>query len=165
MNNTEKSGSGDFDFLIGSWRVRHAWLRKRLAGCDDWLHFEGSMRVSALLGGAGNVDDNVLDHPDGLYRAVTLRAFDPAAGTWSIWWLDGRHPAGLDVPVVGTFKDGIGSFYADDVYQGRPIRVRFQWIVPTSGAPRWEQAFSSDGGEHWEINWRMEFTAVPSVEM
>jgi hypothetical protein len=29
--------------------------------------------------------------------------------------------------------------------------------VDTPG-PRWEQAFSGDGGETWETNWIMEFT-------
>jgi hypothetical protein len=157
MNTTAQRGASDFDFLIGRWRVRHTWLRQRLAGCDDWLHFEGTMAASTLLGGAANVDDNVLAHPDGLYRAATLRAFDPAKGTWSIWWLDGRHPARLDVPMVGAFENGVGTFYADDSFQGRPIRVRFLWSAPAGGTPRWEQAFSGDGGKHWETNWVMEF--------
>ena len=46
---------------------------------------------------------------------------------WSIWWLDGRNPGRLDPPVVGGFKDGIGTFIADDTFDGRPILVRFLW--------------------------------------
>jgi hypothetical protein len=161
MTTTPTRGANDFDFLMGSWRVRHTWLTRRLAGCGDWLHFEGTMAAHKILGGAANVDDNVLAHPDGLYRASTLRAFDPRTGTWSIWWLDGRHPSAIDVPVVGAFENGVGTFYADDTFQGRPIRVRFQWTFPASGNPQWEQAFSGDGGKHWEVNWIMEFIREP----
>jgi hypothetical protein len=28
----------------------------------------------------------------------------------------------------------------------------------TTSTPRWEQAFSEDGGETWETNWIMDFT-------
>lgn len=150
-------GSADFDFLIGAWRVEHHQLKRRLADCTEWRCFEGSTVAGALLGGAANVDDNVLAHPDGLYRAATLRSFDAASGNWSIWWLDGRTPGALDVPVVGGFDNGVGRFYADDVFEGRPIRVRFQWSVPAGGVPHWEQAFSGDGGLTWETNWTMDF--------
>ncbi|WP_204307975.1 hypothetical protein, partial [Klebsiella pneumoniae] len=63
----------------------------------------------------------------------------------------------LDVPVRGAFEDGIGRFYADDQLDGRPIRVRFTWFIGSDGHPRWEQAFSPDGGVSWETNWSMEF--------
>jgi len=36
--------------------------------------------------------------------------------------------------------------------------VRFVWSNVTAPTPRWEQAFSADGGETWETNWVMEFT-------
>lgn len=36
--------------------------------------------------------------------------------------------------------------------------VRFEWTRPHSDAPRWEQAFSPDGGRTWETNWVMNFT-------
>lgn len=148
----------DFDFLSGDWRVRHRRLRERLAGCDDWAEFEGTCRVRSVLGDAGNFDDNTLELPDGAYRAVTLRAFDAATGSWSIWWLDGRHPHRLDPPVVGRFENGVGRFLGDDLFAGRPIRVRFLWHVADPHAPRWEQAFSTDGGDTWETNWIMEFS-------
>ena len=151
-------GAADFDFFIGSWRVAHHRLRERLAGCTDWDDFGGTSVTRKILGGLGNIDDNVLDLPGGAYRAVTLRAFDPATGNWTIWWLDGRRPGSLDSPMVGRFGDGIGQFHADDTLAGRPIRVRFLWTLTRPGCPRWEQAFSPDGGKTWETNWVMDFT-------
>jgi hypothetical protein len=151
--------SADFDFLFGSWIVRHRRLKERLANCVQWEEFRGTLTAQPLLGGAGNVDDNVLELPGGTYRAATLRAFDPKTQQWSIWWLDGRNPhAPLDPPMKGSFAGGIGMFLADETFNGRPVKVRFLWsaITPTSG--HWEQAFSTDGGASWETNWEMDFT-------
>ena len=36
--------------------------------------------------------------------------------------------------------------------------MRFIWSNTLTSEPRWEQAFSEDGGETWETNWIMEFT-------
>ena len=72
-------------------------------------------------------------------------------------------PHQIDVPVVGSFLDGIGSFYADDTFEGRPIRVRFTWFAIDKEAPRWEQAFSIDGGITWETNWTMDFRRVDAT--
>jgi hypothetical protein len=77
--------------------------------------------------GFGNVEDNVLRFPDGEVRAAAFRSFDPATGTWSIWWLDGRNPHNLDVPVVGRFAGHLGVFYADDTLNGAPVKIRFRW--------------------------------------
>lgn len=151
------SSPADFDFFAGAWHIAHRQLRQRLAGCTEWLSFPGSCVTRPLLGGAGNVDDNVIDHPSGRYLAVTLRAFDPATQLWSIWWLDGRYPGRLDVPMTGRFEHGRGVFYADDTFNGAPIRVRFLWQAHPS-TPRWEQAFSADGGQSWETNWVMDFS-------
>ncbi|HUZ65586.1 MAG TPA: DUF1579 domain-containing protein [Acetobacteraceae bacterium] len=148
----------DFDFVIGSWRVRHRRLKARLAGCTEWEEFAGTSTTGKTLGGFGNIEDNMLDLPAGPYRAVALRAFDPALASWSIWWLDGRYPHRLDPPVVGRFEGGVGTFAGDDVLDGRPIRIRFLWQPLTPDTCRWEQAFSADGSESWEVNWVMAFT-------
>jgi hypothetical protein len=155
--NHASSGAADFDFLHGQWQVRHRRLRQRLAGCQDWDQFEGRCQAWPLLGGAGNVDDNVLELPGGTYRAATLRTFDAQTGQWSIWWIDGRNPQQLDVPVRGRFVDGVGEFFAEDELAGRPIRVRFRWTRLDAETARWEQAFSPDGGASWETNWEMDF--------
>ena len=38
------------------------------------------------------------------------------------------------------------------------IVVRYTWSGITTPTPRWEQAFSEDGGETWETNFVSEFT-------
>jgi hypothetical protein len=153
----EENTVNDFDFLAGHWTVRHRRLKERLAGCTDWEEFPGTCHMRPMLAGQANVDDNVLELPSGTYRAVTLRAYDPETQTWSIWWLDSREPHDIGVPVVGAFADGTGTFFADDVLNGQPIRVRFLWSDITPASARWQQAFSNDGGATWETNWVMVF--------
>lgn len=152
----DMKGVNDFDFFIGEWRVHHRRLNERLANSHEWIEFDGTCAVRKILGGLGNMDDNVLDMPGGAYNAVTVRTYDPVKEQWSIWWIDSRHPGSLDPPVVGRFENGVGTFYADDHFKGKPIRVRFLW-TQRSSTPHWEQAFSSDGGKTWETNWTMDF--------
>ncbi len=158
MTQAPAGASADFDFFIGNWRVAHRQLKRRLAGCTDWVQFAGSASMRPMMGGLGNVDDNVIEHPSGTYCAITMRAFDPQTGTWSIWWLDARHPGRLDPPVVGAFDNGRGNFETDDILDNKPIKVRFRWDARIADAPRWEQAFSGDDGATWETNWVMDFT-------
>ncbi len=159
------STANDFDFLIGHWQVSHRRLAERLVASHHWVEFDGTTSVQKVLGGLGNMDDNLLNLPGDPYRAVTLRSFDPAQQQWSIWWLDGRTPGQLDTPVVGRFEGTgearVGQFFANDHLRGQPIRVRFVWTPQhpeNAHSPRWSQAFSGDGGVSWEVNWVMDFT-------
>ena len=161
MNPTDQSrlakpGAADFDFLFGTWRVHHRKLKQRLAGETDWIEFEGEMICWPLLGGLGNVDDNLLDDPSGAYRAMSLRCYDLQAGRWSIRWVDARTMQ-LEPPVHGQFVDGLGTFQGEDTFAGKPILVRFFWSDITPDSARWEQAFSDDSGTNWEPNWIMIF--------
>ncbi len=151
------SASTDFDFIIGEWKVRHRRLNSRMTGCTDWTEFPGTSSTRKILGGFGNVEDNVLNFPDGEVKAAALRSFDAVSGQWAIWWLDGRAPHHLDVPVVGSFSGPVGTFLANDLLDRKPIVIRFLWRADQGGNPRWEQAFSGDGGSTWETNWVMEF--------
>lgn len=151
------STARDFDFFVGRWTVRHRRLKYRLAHSAEWETFSGTCETRTILDGQANLDDNVIELPESTYRAVTLRVFDPATSSWSIWWLDARRPHSLDPPVVGAFNDGVGTFYANDVWEGRPITVRFLWSDIAENSARWQQAFSDDAGKTWESNWVMDF--------
>jgi hypothetical protein len=151
-------GQSDFDFLFGSWKVKHRRLVDRLKNSHQWEEFDGTSTTSPVLGGFGNIEDNVLHFPNGSYNAIAIRSFNEATKLWAIWWLDGRNPHSLDVPVVGSFQNGVGTFLADDALEGTPIKVRFLWSQQSADQCLWQQAFSADGGETWETNWVMNFT-------
>jgi hypothetical protein len=154
---TTIEGASDFDFLHGDWQVAHRRLSRRLVRDNTWVAFAGWAKVWPILGGLGNVDDNFIDLPEGSYRASTLRFFDPGARQWSIYWVDGRHPR-LDPPMIGSFQGNTGIFFGDDVFEDRPIRIRFLWTRGTPDRCRWEQAFSDDQEGSWETNWIMDFS-------
>jgi hypothetical protein len=151
------SAPTDFDFVLGDWIVKHRRLKERLAGCQDWLEFDGAMSTRKILGGFGNLEDNILYLPGEEVRAIALRSYDPHNKTWSIWWLDGRFPDRLDVPVVGSFQNGVGTFFAEDTFGDTPVTVRFTWRRVSPDELHWDQAFSADEGKSWEINWTMNF--------
>jgi len=156
----DETAPRDFDFAIGDWRVHHRRLKDRLAGCTEWEEFQGLSSTRKILGGFGNVEDNQILLPEESYRAVAVRSFDRDNQAWSIWWLGGRFPGALDTPVVGRFTDGVGTFFAEDALNGAPIQIRFTWRAAQGGNPRWDQAFSADGGATWEMNWEMEFVRL-----
>jgi hypothetical protein len=152
-----ESSATDFDFWMGSWDVRNRWLKRRLAGSEDWEVFDATVIARPLLDGLGNEDEFRTEHAGG-FVGMSFRFFDPESRRWSIYWADSRRPGELDPPVFGTFSGDVGVFEGEDVFKGRPILVRFTWSGVTTPTPRWEQAFSDDGGRTWETNWVMDFT-------
>ena len=150
------SSASDFDFFMGSWTVRNRYLGELLRASDDWQEFEATSEARPLPGVLGNEDEFRTEALGG-FVGMSFRFFDPEAKRWSIYWADSRRPGVLDPPVFGAFSNGSGVFEGTDVLAGKPILVRFTWTEVDTGAPRWEQAFSGDGGESWELNWVMEF--------
>ena len=73
-SSAQHDGLHDFDFFMGKWKVQHRRLKERLVGCDEWVEFDGTCMTQKLLNGQANVDDNVLNIPQGMYRAISLRS-------------------------------------------------------------------------------------------
>jgi hypothetical protein len=87
----EEAGRHDFDFWIGRWQQRNRRLRERLAGCEEWDEFDSTSVAWPTLDGLGNVDEFRTDYAGG-YVGMSIRLFDPATRTWSIYWADSRFP-------------------------------------------------------------------------
>lgn len=146
----------DFAFMAGTWISRQRRRTKVLAGSDEWYEFDATLDTQILLD--GNATFDVLKAPERNIEGLTLRLYDPDEKVWRIWWASERSRGKLDEPVVGRFENGVGTFECDDTWEGRPIRVRYEWIGTDTDNPRWEQAFSEDGGETWEVNWVAKFS-------
>lgn len=158
MKAAERSADGahDFDFWMGRWNAHNRRLRERLKGSTEWDEFEARIVARPLPSGLGNEDEYRTDYAGG-FIGMSFRFFDPSTKKWAIYWADSRRGV-LDPPVVGSFSGDTAIFEGTDTFDGRPIRVRFTWSRVTTAAPRWEQAFSADGGKTWETNWVMDMT-------
>lgn len=149
----------EWNFLAGRWQVRHR-RRPRLSRADRWDEFDGTFHNWPVLGGFGNVGDNLMRMPGGDLRGMGIRAWDPARGEWSSWWLDGRMPDRIGAPLRGGFRNGEGVLTGEEIVDGRAIRSRVIWSRITPRSARWEQATSSDGGTSWDTDWISDFTRM-----
>ena len=147
----------DFDFLIGDWTVHHRRLKRRLEGNTEWIEFESPAAVRKILDGFANMDEISINLPDGAYTGGTLRLFNPNTQSWSIHWMDSRHPGLLDAPMVGRFENGRSVFFGNDTFDGQSIRVRSSGRPSGARPEHWEQAFSADDEITWKTNWTMSF--------
>jgi hypothetical protein len=152
---SQRDGSHDFDWLAGRWHMTFRRLRKPLTGSHDWYSFEGSVENRSLWNGGGNFESGRLNSPLGAIDFATLRLYDATKHEWSIYWVTAKNGLGLP-PEVGSFDEhGVGKFYCwNDSYEGRTIASRYIW-TPV-GPPKhyhFEQAFSTDHGTTWEVNW------------
>lgn len=147
--------SSDFDFLVGRWHVAHRRLSARQSGSRDWVELAGTAAARTYFNGGVSIDE--FDFPTLGSRGLTIRLFDPRLELWSIYWVDSGDGK-LQPPVHGSFDGGVGEFYGEDVHNGQAISVRYIWSDISEHSARWEQAFSTDHGRTWEINWVMRFT-------
>jgi hypothetical protein len=114
-----------------------------------------------IRGAEGRDEHNTRDEARARLRLLRRYLGDPQLDSesdeWLLYWASSRGGP-LGVPQVGRIDGDRGEFYADDVYEDRPIRVVYVWSAITPSSAHWEQAFSLDGGETWETNWIMEST-------
>jgi len=156
---SKTSSPEDFDFLVGKWRVHNRKLNKRLADCKEWTEFEARGECRKILNGFGNTDSFKTEFDGKPFEGMTLRLFNPNAKLWSIYWADSNVVV-LDVPQIGSFENRIGEFYARDVFEEKPVIVKFKWDATDAENPVWSQAFSADEGKTWEWNWFMNFSRL-----
>lgn len=156
---TSRDGRNDFNFLFGRWHTHYRILRNRLVHDTVWYSCGGDALITPFWSNAGNLEVGTLrcPPPRGYVDSLTLRTYSQDTHQWSLWW--GTKKLGVvPPPQIGHFNaSGIGEFFANDTWKGRPVIVRYQWKT-INGLPHFEQAYSTDGGGTWETNWVCDYT-------
>jgi len=159
----EASGQHDFDFDLGAWKTHSSRLLHPLTGSTTWTELDGVTVVKKIWDGRANLAVLDADGKNGHLELLALRLYNPTARQWSLNFATSDVGV-LSIPMVGSFKNGEGSFYDQEDYEGRTILARFRIksLSPTSAQS--EEAFSSDGGITWETNWINRYTRISDAE-
>jgi hypothetical protein len=149
---TSRDGSHDFDFEIGEWSTHVKRLQRPLSGSTTWVEYTGTTIVHGVLGRRANLAELSIEGPAGRIEGAALRLYNHETRQWSINYFSAAEGT-LTAPLSGEFRDGRGVFYGQDTFAGRVVLVRFVILKESDARYRFEQSYSADGGEHWELNW------------
>jgi len=150
----QRSGQQDFDWEIGTWRTDVRVLTNPLSGHPPkWAEYSGTSIVKPLLAGRANFVELSVSGTSGKIEGGSLRLYNPQSRQWSLNFASLRNGM-LTAPVYGGFDAaGRGTFYGQDMMDGRAILVRFIVSRNSPQEANFKQAYSADGGASWETNW------------
>jgi hypothetical protein len=154
-------GEHDFDFEFGTWKTHISRLVHPLSGSTTWAEYDGTSVVRKVWDGRANLLELEVSGPAGHIEALSLRLYNPVSRQWSLNFSN-RNVGALGQPTVGEFKNRRGEFYDQESLDGRAILVRFVISEIKPDSCHFEQAFSTDGGRTWEVNWIATDTRVNS---
>jgi hypothetical protein len=150
--NSEQEQPHDFEFELGSWNIHLRRLLHPLSGSKDWVEFDGTTVTRKVWGGRSQIEEFEVNNPSAHIEGLTLRLYDPQSRQWYLYWANSKNGI-LAQPTIGEFKNGRGEFLDQEPFNGRAILVRYVWSGITPSTAHFEQSFSDDGGETWEVNW------------
>ena len=136
-------GGHDFDFVIGDWKAHVRRLPDRLVGSTKWIEYDGISNHHKLLDSNANFEEFEVRNAAGDHlKGQTLRLYNPETHQWSIYLVDVNRGTLDGPPQIGQFTGGpngksMGEFYAQDVWKGRAVLIRYQWmsLSPTAARP------------------------------
>jgi hypothetical protein len=157
-------GNRDFDFAFGTWATHIAVLDRGRNGKASWTQMDGTVVTRTVWNGRANLEEIEANAPSGRFEGMTLRLYDAQAGEWNLYWSHSED-GDMGPPTIGSFRGGSGVFYDQEPLAGKAVFIRQRYYDVTATSYRFEQAVSSDGGAHWQPNFRAALTrrTEPSV--
>ena len=160
-------GQHDFDFAVGTWKTRVHRLLKPLSGSSDWVEGTGSVSTRKVWGGRAQLEELTMDATGFHLEGLALRLYNPKTHQWRLHWASAKKSMLSDPPAFGSFKNGRGEFYDEEMINGKSVFVREIFSDITPNSHHFEQAFSEDQGKTWEPNLIVDLTrtaAEPAAE-
>jgi hypothetical protein len=144
----DHDGQHDFDSFAGTWKCHTKYRAHPFAGFDPWIEFDGTETFQKIWDGAMlELSERAgTNGPVGLM----LYTYNPQSHQWSVYFAS-RKDGKVGPPNVGEFRNGRGEFFAQDTLNGKLLLNRYIWSQIASGSPHYEESWSSDGGQTWEL--------------
>jgi hypothetical protein len=146
--------AGEFDFLVGEWKIKHR--RRKAAGRDEWDEFDGEATCWNILAGVVNIEE--LRIPARNFSGMGIRILDADQQVWRELWVNAKSGVLEGPGMPGGMVGSEARFEADDSDgESKPIKIRSLWDQIGPGRCRWQQLLSRDGGASWQADWIMDW--------
>ncbi|HEY1889156.1 MAG TPA: hypothetical protein VGG63_02025 [Steroidobacteraceae bacterium] len=142
----------DYDFNMGHWSTRIRAVENPLSAPGVWSNLQGTHVVYRVWGDWANIGQLEVDGPGGHIEDMALRTYDRKTHQWRVYFANSKTGT-LDPPMVGEFKNGVGTFVFLDEMEGKTVLVRNVWSDITSKSCHQDWAISTDGGKTWIPTW------------
>lgn len=143
-------GSHDFDFDLGVWKTDIVRRVHPLSGSNETVHLIGKVTVRKLWNGRAQVEEIVADGPKGRWEGMTVFLYDPQARQWSMNFAN-SSVGKITPPMIGAFQNGRCVLIGTDIVDGRAVLVRAVWSDFTPTTHTYQESYSADGGQTWEV--------------
>ena len=142
----------DFDFNMGHWKTQIRAVPNPLSAPNVWTNLQGTHTVYRVWGDWADIGQLEVDGPSGHEEDMALRMYDRKTRQWRVYFANSSSGT-LDSPMVGEFKDGIGTFVFLDEMGGKTVLVRNVWSGITAKSCHQDWAISTNGGKTWVRTW------------
>ncbi|HEY7889891.1 MAG TPA: hypothetical protein VIC29_16845 [Steroidobacteraceae bacterium] len=148
-------GSGPehgFDFNMGHWNTQIRAAENPLSAPGVWSNLHGTHVVYRVWGDWADIGQLEVDGPSGHIEDLALRLYDRKTQQWRVYFSNSESGTLLP-PMIGEFKNGVGTFIFLDEQEGKTVLTRNTWSNITSNACNQDWAISADGGKTWVPTW------------
>jgi hypothetical protein len=149
------AGSGpehDFDFNVGSWKTKIRAVWSPLASPTAWSDLQGTHAVYRVWDDWADIGQLEVDGAHGHTEDLALRLYDRKTREWRVYFANSESGTLLP-PMIGDFKNGVGTFIGLEDEDGKTVLMRNVWSGITANACRQDWSISIDGGRTWIPTW------------
>lgn len=136
----------EYDFWVGEWNA--TWTKA------DGTQIHGTNRIEKTLD--GKVLQEHFHDPSTGFKGTSISVFNPKNKTWHQAWADNQ----------GGYFNFIGETQGEKkIFKTLPIEKDGKMFIQrmvfyniTEKAMTWDWESTTDEGETWKLNWRIEYT-------
>ena len=133
-----------FDFWLGEWDL--SW------GEDG----KGTNTITTRFDGCV-IEENFDGAPSADFKGTSYSVYDPQMKKWQQTWVDSQ---GSYIHLVGEYKDGKMTLINQPLSSDGSVLFRMVFYNIQNDSLDWDWERSEDGGENWELRWRIHYQRV-----